>query len=296
MRVEWVHPSWRDLVIGRLKSDPEARREFISRSGVHGAVLALSTAGGAAGERRLPLIGSDDDWDALTDRLYALIPELEPTELVTVLAAVSETIDDLGDSDEVGEARALARAVLSRTAKVWDATHSPIPLLALDPWMGVWSVLRPPPPLPDLSVTWVELAPTRPPALDDLAALERFTEWLSMCRLMSTYGVRLHDELGVGSDRADLMPSQIRVMASFQNGVDQRLFRRGARSFEAATLDLVLRALDSIGLLAPELTPASHEISFTLRMHPAAPQAGGIPGPPPAPSDPFDVRRVLADL
>ncbi len=82
MRVEWVHPSWRDLVIGRLENDAQARREFINRSGVYGAVLALSTAGGAAGERRLPLIGSDEDWDALTDRLYALIPELEPPELV----------------------------------------------------------------------------------------------------------------------------------------------------------------------------------------------------------------------
>ena len=298
MRVEWVHPSWRDLVIGRLKNDPEARREFISRSGVHGAVLALSTAGGAAGERRLPLIGSDDDWDALTDRLYALIPELEPAELVTVLAALSETIDDLGDSDEVAEAQALARAVLSRTAKVWDASHSPVPLLALDPWMAVWSVLRPQPGLPDLSITWVELAPTRPPALDDLAALERFTEWLSMCRLMSAHGVRLRDELGGGSDHADLMPSRIPVLRSFQDDVDQRRNRHGARSFDAATLDLVLRALDCIAVLAPELAPASQEISFTFRMDSSVAQAGGIPGPPsaPAPSDPFDVRRVLADL
>ena len=255
-----------------------------------------STAGGAAGERRLPLTGSDDDWDALTDRLYGLIPELEPAELVTVLAAVYETIDDLGDAEEVAEARALARAVLSRTAKVWDDAQSPIPLLALDPWMGVWSVLRPQPPLPDLSITWVESVPARAPALDDLAALERFTEWLSMCRLMSAYGVRLRDELGVGSDHANLVPSQIPVLKSFQDDVDQRRNRRGAQSFDAVTLDLVLRALDSIAVLAPELTPASQEISFTLRMDTSVAQTGGIPGPPPAPSDPFDVRRVLADL
>jgi hypothetical protein len=296
MRVEWVHPSWRDLVIGRLKNDPRGRREFISRSGVHGAVLALSTAGGAAGERRLPLIGSDDDWDALTDRLYELIPELEPAELVTVLAALSETIDALGDSEEVGEAQALARAVLSRTSKLWDAAHSPIPLLALDPWMGVWSVLRPQPPLPDLSITWVELVPTRAPVLDDLAALERFTEWLSMCRLMSAYGVRLHDELGAGSDHAALMPSQLGVMTSFQDDVDRRRNTRGAESFDAATLDLVLRALDSIAMLAPQLTPVSQDISFTLRMDTSTPQAGGVTAPPPAPTDPFDVGRVLADL
>ncbi len=115
---------------------------------------------------------------------------------------------------------------------------------------------------------------------------------------MSAHGVRLRDELGGGSDHADLMPSRIPVLRSFQDDVDQRRNRHGARSFDAATLDLVLRALDCIAVLAPELAPASQEISFTFRMDSSVTQAGGIPGPPsaPAPSDPFDVRRVLADL
>lgn len=289
MRVEWVHPSWRDLVIGRLKNDAQARREFINRSGVYGALLALSTAGGAAGERRLPLIGSDEDWDALTDRLYELIPELEPPELVTVLTAVSETIDDLGRTEAVGEARALARAALSRAATMWDDSSSPIPLVALDAWVALASRVRPRPPLPDLSITWVELLPARAPMLDHHAELGRFADWLSMCRLLWHYGPQLEAELGFGPDHVDLM-------VTFQREVDHRAWR-DAGSFDATALDLVLRALDSIAELEVRLAPRSQEIAGQLVMHaPPIPRSGGAPAQPQSPTETFDVRRVLFDL
>ena len=56
MRVDWVHPSWRDLVIESLADDAAARRHFLARCGVDGAALALSGGGGAAGERERPLL------------------------------------------------------------------------------------------------------------------------------------------------------------------------------------------------------------------------------------------------
>jgi hypothetical protein len=53
--VTWVHPSWRDLVIDELAADADARRRFLARCTIDGLVLALSTGGGASGERALPL-------------------------------------------------------------------------------------------------------------------------------------------------------------------------------------------------------------------------------------------------
>ena len=76
MRVEWVHPSWRDLVIEALAEDAETRRHFLPRCGVDGAAVALSGGGGAAGERERPLLRCDADWDALGDGLYSLLPRL----------------------------------------------------------------------------------------------------------------------------------------------------------------------------------------------------------------------------
>ena len=89
MRIAWVHPSWRDLVIEHLSSDPEARERFLHNCSVHGALLALSLGGGHRGERELPLLQCDGDWDALTDRLYTLASELEPAELLGLMDASS---------------------------------------------------------------------------------------------------------------------------------------------------------------------------------------------------------------
>ena len=119
MRVAWVHPTWRDLVIERLASDAALRRHFLGHCGPHGVVLALSTAGGAEGERPLPLIAGDEDWDALGDRIYALVPELEHAELGAgarrdraALAGARPRAPMLAPARR----RALARMALERTA------------------------------------------------------------------------------------------------------------------------------------------------------------------------------------
>ncbi len=290
MRVQWVHPSWRDLVIGRLEADAPARRDFLSRSGVHGILLALSTGGGVAGERRLPLLGTDQDWDTLTDRLYLLIPELEPAELGGVLTALADTIGELGETAAAGEGRALARAVLARTAALWDASRAPIPLLCLEAWLALASNLTPRPLPPALSVTWVELLPTRVPELDDRVGLERFADWLAMCELLWGYhGPGLRGELGFGSD-------QIRLLTEFMYRVDDRRAQRDSAPIAAASLDPILRALRSIASLRPELGGYADHIAYVLRGVSGAPVAP----PPLAEADPreenFDVRRVLADL
>lgn len=134
MRVEWVHPSWRDLVIDHLSSDHDARERFLQHCSVHGALLALSLAGGHGGERELPLLKHDTDWDALTDRLYTLVPELEPAELLGLMDALALTIRNLSATPTAPEANALATAVLARLTTVWTTTRTPIALPALEGW------------------------------------------------------------------------------------------------------------------------------------------------------------------
>ncbi|HEY3187892.1 MAG TPA: hypothetical protein VGJ70_10480, partial [Solirubrobacteraceae bacterium] len=76
MRVVWVHPSWRDLVVDHLAASPAERRAFLEAAELPGIELALSTAGGPHGERALPLLVADEDWDALADAVHRLSREL----------------------------------------------------------------------------------------------------------------------------------------------------------------------------------------------------------------------------
>ena len=126
MRIAWVHPSWRDLVIDHLSSEPEARERFLRNCSVHGALLALSLGGGRRGKRELPLLQRDGDWDALTDRLYTLVPELEPAELLGLMDGLELTIHDLSGTPAAHEADALATAVLARLTTAWTTTRAPI--------------------------------------------------------------------------------------------------------------------------------------------------------------------------
>ena len=142
--IGWVHPSWRDLVINELRDDAAARRHFLSACGLHGAMLALSQDGGIAGERVLPLLVNDSDWDLLGDRLGRLSHQLEDQQLAQLLLALSGLrTTDIALSDK-REARNLAANVLTAIARRWDQRHQPLPSFLLEHWYALrgWGPLQ----------------------------------------------------------------------------------------------------------------------------------------------------------
>jgi hypothetical protein len=241
MRVEWVHPTWRDLVIEMLIGDDGARRHFLRCSGVHGVELALSTAGGVTGERRLPLLRCDADWDALADRLYELAVELDSPDLIAALSAIAALLAEVaGQRDLARESTALARTVLSRAASVWNAGGQPIAVDLLDAWLALGAQCTPRPKPPQLAPTWSALLPVRTPRCDDRVAVERFADWLVLCELLRGYDGLLLDELGFG-------PDQLALALAFALEVE-----RHPDLVTPATEDATLRAVECIAKLAPE--------------------------------------------
>ena len=278
-----MHPSWRDLVIEQLAADPEARRRFLARCEVPGAMLALSTAGGRSGERRLPLLRDDRDWDALADRLYVLAGECDEPALIALLAALGAVLEDLGDSPGGGEVAALARCALSRAARRWDTAQVPVAVGPLEAWFDVARRLDPRPESPSLDVTWAELLPARSPPLDDPTELERFADWLALSRVLWDGQSEVWRTLTFG-------PRELGLLLDFMDAV-------GRRRTPPAHL-AVVRALDAIPGIVPQLTARSHRLARHCRGDDDEPRfyadepiaredAGG---------ELFDVRRVLADL
>ncbi|MGH2915735.1 MAG: hypothetical protein ACRDMX_12195 [Solirubrobacteraceae bacterium] len=270
MRVQWVHPTWRDLVIERLAIDRPLRRRFLARCGLHGTLLALSVAGGADGQRRLPLIGSDEDWDAVGDRLYALIPKLEEAELAATLSAIEIALVEMTRGEALGEARVLARAALTRSAERWQDECEPIPLFLLEAWLALSGRLHPPSAPPSLAATWAALLPARVPALDDEGELARFVDWLTLCEILSAFSPRLLRSLSGESERIELSVGFMR--------------RVSAADARARASEHVVRAYDGAARLigSPSIAPDT--------AYAPAP-ASDAPS-----SDATLVQRVLADL
>jgi hypothetical protein len=289
VRVTWVHPTWRDLVIDAVSRDAEARLHFVRHCGAHGAVLALSTSGGAGGRRGLPLLGSDRDWDALADRLYALAPELETTELLVILSALSHALDTfVGDDGGSDEARELARVVLARVASVWASGRGPIELSALDSWLALSRRLSPVVAPPPLAPTWAALEPILAPDPADRVAVARLTDWLELWRMLADFDERLAPALGVSEQH-------LLLLAAFLEAVEHASDGAGEGGCEH-----LRPALTAVEAVAPQL--GGHARTLLAKL----PATASGPPPPgvvlgwlqerePEPSG-FDVGRVLVDL
>jgi hypothetical protein len=212
--IGWVHPSWRDLVIDQLQEDAPARQRFLAVCGVHGVMLALSQRGGASGERTLPLLGNDADWDRLGDRLSELLQQVEARELARLLLALDTAVASSGDPQQRREAQSLAVYVMETTRRAWDQTHQALPAFLLEAWYRLRNQVPGPIKAPRLSTTWVELHPDSL-LLEraDRDELMRVDEWLAVAQLLDEQDHGALETLGFyGRDR-DLLAQLIVTLA-----------------------------------------------------------------------------------
>lgn len=187
--IGWVHPSWRDLVIGELRADEGARDRFLSASGIYGVMLALSQEGGAAGERSLPLLVGDRDWDALGDRIAELLPELEDQDLGRVLLAFGDALNSALEPAQRAEVESLAGYVLGAMSRGWDKHLRPVPVFLLEAWYATNALLAERAAPPPVARTWGELHPSRAVVHGALSAadLQMLDDWLALAQILSAY-------------------------------------------------------------------------------------------------------------
>jgi hypothetical protein len=124
-RFDWVHPSWRDVIIEHLMRRPNERRRFLQHCGVAGLELALSISGGRSGERELPLLQTDDDWLTFGRRSIQLIHEMTIDEHQGLMSATRSLLQSAqAGSDRESQAVTLAREILPAIVAEWDSRTS----------------------------------------------------------------------------------------------------------------------------------------------------------------------------
>ncbi len=289
--VGWVHPSWRDLVIDELSTNPESRHRFLAACGVHGAILALSRGGGPTGERALPLLQDDCDWDHLGDSLHRLVHELEDREIARLLLALQDVLMDQVDPAARVETEALATELLEVIARRRSADHTPLSGYLVEVWYSLNAIVLRPADPPPLAWTWAELHPGSPPdrALDR-AELNRLDEWLTLVETLASRAPHELKRLGFFDTDQQLFPA---IIAAVGGTVDPdarvlietvlaRIERVAPRHYYAAD-----RAMQVVELTTPDWwTP--EDIHDPPTVEPVQ------PGPLTFTRN--DVARVLADL
>jgi len=295
--IGWVHPSWRDLVIEELQADPGARQRFLAACGVHGVTLALSAEGGASGERTLPLLVSDADWDQLGDRIRVLLPELEDQQLARLLLELNNTLSTIGDPAQQCEAHSLAAYLLSATQRAWDRASRALPMLLLEAWYALHERVPEREDPPRLAATWAELHPgslllERP----DRSELVRADDWLALAQALFRYNPDALKALGFFDRDRDLLGRMILTLTRIAAGDDE------LRPLSEAVLSRIEE-------LVPDLATGAHSgIEIGRLVQDMEQKRWWVPHDIPAPPstepvttnssdfDRDDVDRVLRDL
>ena len=293
--IDWVHPSWRDVAIDELRVDDAARRRFLAACGVEGAMLALSAQGGATGERSLPLLASDSDWDLLGDRIYQLGGELDDQDLSRLLLAMRSALGASGDRAVALEAESLARSALSAARSAWDKQHRVLPNFLLEAWFALNERLDHRVESPALGVTWMELHPSPPTAPSDLtrSALTGLDEWLELAQMLQAFDSRQLAALGFYDNDSQLLRMLVRCIASRTEPGNRSIAASALRRIRSVAPDceqLARRAL--IAVRAPSEPAADWFASEDIG---APPTTDPISAPIPE-FLPRDISRVLNDL
>jgi hypothetical protein len=297
--VTWVHPSWRDLVIEELVRDPAGRQTFLRASSIEGILLAVSTAGGSSGERVLPLLRADEDWDALSDRLAVLMADLDEPEITRLYVALAEAQATL-PSDDRRELDALASYALRLVVRRWNRDHGVIPVGLLASWFELAEGLHDPPDPPEFAPTWIELVPTDRIDPNSRSDLARFDDWTAFSELLSEHAPEALAAFGFPDKHLEAIGAFVEDVGAIDPALEPQARR-----------ELLARILWRLSALAPEYAERAaevasrlasvreeHELPATYVPRPISPELQQILDAPPLlqRSDEALVARVLRDL
>ncbi len=150
--VDWIHPSYRDLVIDELIQNADLRNTFLRRASLEGVKLAVSDTGGQYGNRRLPFIRSAESWDVLRDRCLSLVAaDVGDREVLETLAnAASQS----GSAELASRWARTLTLVCKAVLQKWNLESRVLCAADLDAFARARSHAEPVPSLPNLHHTW----------------------------------------------------------------------------------------------------------------------------------------------
>ena len=152
---DWIHPSYRDLVIDELAADPELRTQFLKRASLEGIKLAVSDTGGQEGLRRLPLMVSSESWNVLEERALTIVRECDQDrDLLEVFPSAAKRSNS---KDLEPRWERLISAVCRAVKEKWDGTARRLEAADLAAFRGARSAINSGLELPGLLGTWLSL-------------------------------------------------------------------------------------------------------------------------------------------
>ncbi len=154
-RIDWIHPSTRDLVIEEMELDPALSAQFLRKCSFEGIALAISHSGGRKGTRSFPLMNSDDAWFVLKQRFLEIFDGKNQFELSQALRVLLSALDfAAADRRTHEQLLSVAQALLDLLYDQFSAAKEPIFETVLSAFTSLSRHLRSQRACPDISRAW----------------------------------------------------------------------------------------------------------------------------------------------
>ena len=155
-KINWIHPSYRDLVIDELASNNDDQLAFLKRVSPTGVKLALSVAGGSAGERQMPLVSAPEAWPTLETRCREIASGEDDRTVAALLDVLSSalTSEPRGVDTWISRMTQILVQALEIAARRWDERDEAIDLAILWSFNRAANTAAIPVRRPAITATW----------------------------------------------------------------------------------------------------------------------------------------------
>jgi predicted transcriptional regulator len=199
--VDWIHPSFKDLVIEEVARQPQLRKAFLKVMSLAGIKIAISTAGGSEGDRAFPFLTSSQGWQFLPERCASAISvgsDDDIADLLTVLAGAHLNAPNEHIRQQVEK---IIHSVCSVAREKWDRQAIPIGTDALVAYCKAGRQVPRMPSLPQVERSWQRRADKAKELLEKSEIIfeldvDAVCDWARFARLIFEIDPRL-----VGGDR-----------------------------------------------------------------------------------------------
>ena len=218
---DWMHPSWRDLVIEHLQASRIDRTKFLSNCSPQGIALALSSAGGGEGKRDSPLLVETQDWLTLKAAIVRnLCADQSPYGSQIILASLESSMrrkceatcsSSLVASESLYE---VACEALTALRSGWLRGDGKYDHRLLSYYRAISTMMNPLPPIPNLRPYWDDMWSSIEQINEDSeSTLDEFGSvlhiWTQFVELVTHTEPRLLQQMDYPSDAVDTMKAML---------------------------------------------------------------------------------------
>jgi hypothetical protein len=266
--VDWIHPSYRDLVIEELESDESAATHFLQHCSLTGLELSVSVAGGAKGDRQFPLMAASQSWEIVRERFVQILKTAEDQfgvwAVLRVLHSALQSATDLPDI--LGHLSGILNDCCFEARLRLDSLRKPLFSMVLEQFFDTTMCLSPPPQMPSMFESLKKAEAGFATAIEqaeggrllDASAVE---EWASMVKIAAQSDQRILRQAGFPDAYNDkiqnmcsLIVSEMDASVSFGELSEWRSEAERNRKLSSALRDLlhVLPQIDEVLLSTPK--------------------------------------------